>query len=297
MSTPECKGPAVLRQVIDRRKCEGKEDCLRVCPYGVFEMGVLSEEQKAEVGRLGLACEAEFDRLQKEYGEGTPTLTKVIDELELKRDFRDRLLEGMSPEQRAAVVEPRVAVLPVGAFEQHGPHLPLATDTLVAVAISNAIAEVVPVRQLPPVAIGCSHEHAPFPGTLSISATTLAAIVTDVAASLRGQGIEHLVVVNGHGGNYVLSNVVQQAVPAVAVALLPATQANRAGRGDSRSHQMRRAGGLHVSLRGHQVADHESDTVRTRLRQLHHAGRSRRAVKRPPPAICGTAAETHFFSA
>lgn len=111
----------------------------------------------------------------------------------------------------AAVVEPGVAVLPVGAFEQHGPHLPLATDTLVAVAISNAIANVVPVRQLPPVTIGCSHEHAAFPGTLSVSASTLAAIVTDVAASLRGQGIEHLIVVNGHGGNYVLSNVVQVA--------------------------------------------------------------------------------------
>lgn len=88
---------------------------------------------------------------------------------------------------------------------------PLATDTLVAVAISNAISHVVPVRQLPPVTIGCSREHAAFPGTLSISATTLAAIVTDVAASLRGQGIEHLIVVNGHGGNYVLSNAVQQA--------------------------------------------------------------------------------------
>jgi creatinine amidohydrolase len=111
----------------------------------------------------------------------------------------------------AAVNEPRAAVLPVGAFEQHGAHLPLATDTLIAVAISNAIAAVVPVRQLPPVTIGCSHEHAAFPGTLSISASTLSAIVTDVATSLRGQGIEHLVVVNGHGGNYVLSNVVQQA--------------------------------------------------------------------------------------
>jgi creatinine amidohydrolase len=111
----------------------------------------------------------------------------------------------------AAVTEPRVAVLPVGAFEQHGAHLPLATDTLIAVAISNAIAEVATVRQLPPVTIGCSHEHAAFPGTLSISAGTLAAVVTDVAASLRGQGVEHLIVVNGHGGNYVLANVVQQA--------------------------------------------------------------------------------------
>lgn len=110
-----------------------------------------------------------------------------------------------------AVTEPSVAVLPVGAFEQHGPHMPLATDTLIAVAISNAIAETVPVRQLPPITIGCSHEHARFAGTVSITATTLAAVVTDVAASLRGQEVKHLIVVNGHGGNYVLSNVVQQA--------------------------------------------------------------------------------------
>lgn len=62
-----------------------------------------------------------------------------------------------------AVTHPVVAVLPVGAFEQHGPHLPLATDTLVAVAISDVIASVAAVRQLPPVTIGCSHEHATFP--------------------------------------------------------------------------------------------------------------------------------------
>jgi NAD-dependent dihydropyrimidine dehydrogenase PreA subunit len=43
----ECKGSAVLRPVIDRRKCEGKEDCLRVCPYQVFELKVLDAEQKA----------------------------------------------------------------------------------------------------------------------------------------------------------------------------------------------------------------------------------------------------------
>lgn len=46
-SRPECKGTGVLRPVIDRRRCEGKEDCVRVCPYGVFEMGKLDGEQKA----------------------------------------------------------------------------------------------------------------------------------------------------------------------------------------------------------------------------------------------------------
>jgi 4Fe-4S ferredoxin len=48
-SKDDCKGPNVLRPVIDRRKCEGKEDCVRVCPYGVFAMGVLNAEQKAAI--------------------------------------------------------------------------------------------------------------------------------------------------------------------------------------------------------------------------------------------------------
>ena len=49
MSKDDCKGPDVLRPVIDRRKCEGKEDCLRVCPYGVFELKVLDDAQRKEL--------------------------------------------------------------------------------------------------------------------------------------------------------------------------------------------------------------------------------------------------------
>jgi 4Fe-4S ferredoxin len=45
----DCKGPNVLRPVIDRRKCEGKEDCVRVCPYGVFELRVLNEAERKEL--------------------------------------------------------------------------------------------------------------------------------------------------------------------------------------------------------------------------------------------------------
>ncbi|MEV5410277.1 creatininase family protein [Thermopolyspora sp. NPDC052614] len=105
----------------------------------------------------------------------------------------------------------RVALLPVGSFEQHGPYLPLATDTVVACTIAEAIAAAHPVLRLPPVTISCSHEHADWPGTVSISAATLYAIVRDVAESLRRSGVTRLVVVNGHGGNYVLGNVVQEA--------------------------------------------------------------------------------------
>ncbi|GAB3896118.1 creatininase family protein [Kibdelosporangium lantanae] len=102
------------------------------------------------------------------------------------------------------------AVLPVGSFEQHGAFLPLVTDTAIAVTLTDAIARTYTVLHLPPVTISCSHEHASWPGTVSISAATLHAVVTDIAASLAKSGVHSLVIVNGHGGNYVLSNVVQE---------------------------------------------------------------------------------------
>ncbi|MET8138674.1 creatininase family protein [Sphaerisporangium sp. NPDC005288] len=106
-----------------------------------------------------------------------------------------------------------VALLPIGSFEQHGPYLPLATDTIVACTIAGELAAAHPVLLLPPVTVSCSHEHenAAWPGTVSISAATLYAVVRDMAGSLQRSGITRLVLVNGHGGNYVLGNVVQEA--------------------------------------------------------------------------------------
>jgi creatinine amidohydrolase len=103
------------------------------------------------------------------------------------------------------------AVLPIGSFEQHGAYLPLATDTVIATTIAEAIAAAHPVLRLPPVTISCSHEHAAWTGTVSVSAATLIAIVRDIADSLHRSGVHRLVLVNGHGGNYVLGNVVQEA--------------------------------------------------------------------------------------
>ncbi len=113
---------------------------------------------------------------------------------------------GEEAERNAAV-----AVLPVGSFEQHGAHLPLATDALIACAIAEAVATRYDLFLLPPITLSCSHEHSTFPGTVSISAATLFQVIRDVQLSLELRGIRKLVLVNGHGGNYVLGNVVQEA--------------------------------------------------------------------------------------
>ena len=151
-------------------------------------------------------------------------------------------------------VHAAVAVLPIGAFEQHGPSLPLATDTLIAIAIAEAISQHHKVFQLPAITFGCSHEHSAFPGTVSLSPATVAAVVTDICSSLARQGVRALIVVNGHGGNYVLGNVVQQANAdgAIRVGLYPSradwTDARRAAGISSSNHDDMHAGELETSV-------------------------------------------------
>ncbi|MGH1493658.1 MAG: creatininase family protein [Acidimicrobiales bacterium] len=105
----------------------------------------------------------------------------------------------------------QIALLPIGAFEQHGDHLPLTTDTLIASVIAKELANSYHLFLLPPISIACSHEHAAFAGTVSISASTLCSMIEDIQESLSTQGVDKLVLINAHGGNYVLGNIVQQA--------------------------------------------------------------------------------------
>jgi creatinine amidohydrolase len=146
-----------------------------------------------------------------------------------------------------------VAILPVGSFEQHGAFLPLATDTIVACAVASAIAASYPVMLLPPITISCSHEHAGWPGTVSISARTLHQMIKDVAESLDHAGLHALVLVNGHGGNYVLANIVQEAsLSRLRMALFPQgpdwAKARTAAGMQTDSHQDMHAGELETSL-------------------------------------------------
>ena len=151
-------------------------------------------------------------------------------------------------------VHAAVAVLPIGAFEQHGPSLPLVTDTLIAIAIAEAISKRHKVFKLPAITFGCSHEHSAFPGTVSLSPATMAAAVADIRTSLSQQGINALIVVNGHGGNYILGNVVQQANAegAMRVGLYPSradwTEARCAAGISSSNHDDMHAGELETSI-------------------------------------------------
>ncbi|WP_078285587.1 creatininase family protein [Mycobacteroides chelonae] len=148
-----------------------------------------------------------------------------------------------------------VAVLPIGSFEQHGPCLPLGTDTLIASAIATSISQHHNVFQLPPITYGCSHEHAGFCGTVSISATTLTAVVNDITESLAEQSFTALLIVNAHGGDAVLTNVVQQANrrdAQIRIGLYPSredwTEARTAADITSSNHDDMHAGELEPSI-------------------------------------------------
>lgn len=99
-----------------------------------------------------------------------------------------------------------ILLLPLGAVEQHGAHLPLATDIVVAEGLARALIERWGVEfdlwQLPTLPIGLSREHDWAPGTLSLSVATFAGLLTHVAREIvRALPARNLVIVNGHGGN------------------------------------------------------------------------------------------------
>lgn len=175
---------------------------------------------------------------------------------------------------------PTTAVLPIGSFEQHGDYLPLSTDTLIASAIADRLARTYDLLLLPPVTMSCSHEHAGWAGTVSISHHTLSAIVTDIAASLSRQGIRTLTIVNAHGGNYVLSNVVQTANAHTphSMTLFPTRAdwdaARRDAGLDTDAHHDMHAGELEVSV----LLAACPDAVRTGYQEADHAADDRRLL-------------------
>jgi creatinine amidohydrolase len=136
-----------------------------------------------------------------------------VDQVEWPGRHRDAPLYGFSraaAEPRLAratwpdldATRPRVAIIPLGATEQHGSHLPFATDTLIADALAVRLAaRLESAMALPALPVGCSSEHMGFPGTLDLSANTVVSWLTDVLRSLAVHGVERAIVFSAHGGN------------------------------------------------------------------------------------------------
>jgi len=117
-----------------------------------------------------------------------------------------RYLPYLSWRQIADLPDPAntVIVLPTGATEQHGPHLPCAVDSVIAAGVvGHALArlsDAVPAYAMAPITYGKSEEHLHFPGTMTLSGETLLATMNEVGESVYRAGFRKLLIVNGHGG-------------------------------------------------------------------------------------------------
>lgn len=98
-----------------------------------------------------------------------------------------------------------LVLVPVGSLEQHGPHLPLDTDTAIATAVATLAADRLKAWVAPALAYGSSGEHQSFPGTVSVGTEALTRTVVELVRSLRTWA-ERVLLVNGHGGNIVALN-------------------------------------------------------------------------------------------
>lgn len=103
-----------------------------------------------------------------------------------------------------------VALLPLGAVEQHGPHLPLITDTRIAQGLADEAMgrcdPALPLLCLPALSIGQGIEHAGHPGTLALEPATLEAVLYDLGASVARSGLRRLVLFSAHGGNLAVAD-------------------------------------------------------------------------------------------
>ena len=135
-----------------------------------------------------------------------------------------------------ATIDPEatIAVLPVAATEQHGPHLPVSTDTSIMDGMLETVIERLPgdldIRILPVQAVGKSNEHLHAPGTLSLPAATLIEAWTELGLSVARAGLRKLIVVNSHGGNEEIMGIITRELRVRAKMLAVKTSWQRFGR-------------------------------------------------------------------
>lgn len=121
-----------------------------------------------------------------------------------------RLAAMTTGQARAAKQQTAVAILPVGATEQHGPHLTVSTDARIAEEFAARLADALGARALlcPLVPYGLSEHHEAFAGTVTLSPSGFITLMLDLVASLHRQGLPRVIIVNGHGGNIDALNLV-----------------------------------------------------------------------------------------
>jgi creatinine amidohydrolase len=110
-------------------------------------------------------------------------------------------IELTQPEIAAQLARRPLVILPTGSIEQHGPHLPTATDILAARAIAHAVAVKMDGLVLPGGSLGVTPMHMPFEGTISLTPDTYIRVVTEICASAAEHGATHLLILNWHEGN------------------------------------------------------------------------------------------------
>lgn len=128
------------------------------------------------------------------------------------RHWADVSTRDFAAAQASGLAARTVAVLPVAAVEQHGPHLPLSVDaTLLQGVVAAALPQLpadLPVLFLPLQAVGLSTEHLSYPGTLTLSPATLIALWSELGACVARAGVKKLLLLNGHGGNVAAMDIV-----------------------------------------------------------------------------------------
>ena len=138
----------------------------------------------------------------------------------MKSKFRYEELSW--PEIKEAIKDGKVVLLVLGSMEQHGPHLPVGTDSFLGYEVCRRAAEIVPddVLLLPPLYFGVSGHHMDFPGTIAIGSINYINYVVDICMSLAEHGFKKILLVSGHGGNVQAMNTVIREVASRTDAIL-----------------------------------------------------------------------------
>lgn len=127
-----------------------------------------------------------------------------------------RFADLAGPQVAQVVTQRSIMIQPLGAVEQHGPHLPMSTDLIIAQAAARAAVDTaspeLDLWLLPPLAYTKSNEHAWSPGTIWLSATTMLSVLNDVGRCVAGTSARKVVFLNGHGGNSALVVVANREV-------------------------------------------------------------------------------------